>query len=164
MTPPRAPFKSVLVLFESVATTRGALQEVVEVADSETVIELLGIVNPRWMLNGFAATSGFVLQPEQLQQEELCQLSRSLADVADTVPSNLVLRVLTRVGRPGRVLAELARSRNYDLIVLPRRAGIPLLGGRRPRWSERRLGLDGTVVLRHHAETLQGPHAKAVKS
>ena len=163
MTPPRAPFKSVLVLFASVETTRGALREVVEVADSETVIELLGIVNPRWVLNGLAATSGFGLRPEQLQHEELCQLSRSLADVADTVPANLVLRVLTRVGSRGRVLADLARSRNYDLIVLPRRAGIPLLGGRRPRWSQRRLGRGGAVVRRYHAETLQGPHAEAVK-
>jgi nucleotide-binding universal stress UspA family protein len=164
MTPPRAPFKNVLVLFESVEATRGALQEVVEVADNETVIELLGIVNPRWVLNGFAATGGFGLRPEQLQQDELCHLSRSLADLAATVPTNLVLRVLTRVGRPGPVLADLARSRDYDLIVLPRRTPIPLLGGRRPRWSQRRLGLDGTVVLRYHAETLQGPHAKAVKS
>ena len=126
----------ILVLFDGVDTTTNALREAAELAGSGTVIELVGIVNPRWTLYRVAFASGSGLQPEQIHREELCQLNQALIEVARTAPDAVELQIITKLGRPSRVEAELRRDGGYDLMMLPSSASSSSPGAR--CWWRRR--------------------------
>jgi hypothetical protein len=125
------------VVFDGVETTTAALSEAIDLADRRAVIDLIGIVSPRWLLHNLAFASGSGLPPERLREEELHQLRGQLLEAGQAVPGSIGLRTVARVGRRREVLTELVRSAEFDLIIVPRRTGFPrvLPRGRRSATS-----------------------------
>jgi len=128
---PRAVHR-VLVAFDGSAGAWAALQQGIEIAVGQrALLTIAGVVGEPAVWMGF----GPVTMPytrEMILRELERDMQQKLAAARDEVPATVSVTTRLLHGRPARVLAALADSGDYDLVVAgPRKANFArrLLGG-----------------------------------
>jgi nucleotide-binding universal stress UspA family protein len=128
---PRAIHR-VLLAFDGSPGSWAALEQAIAVADNQrALLTIAGVVGEPTIWLGY----GPAIMPytrETMIRELEVDMERKLAAARDEVPATISVTTLLLHGKPARVLAKLAESGNYDLVVAgPRKAGFfrRLFGG-----------------------------------
>jgi nucleotide-binding universal stress UspA family protein len=118
------PVQRVLLAFDGSPGAWAALEQAIAVADSQhALLTIAGVVPEPTVWLGF----GPAVLPytrESMMRELERDMQQKLAAARDEVPATVSVTTRLLHGRPARVLAELAESGGYDLVVAgPRRVG-----------------------------------------
>jgi nucleotide-binding universal stress UspA family protein len=137
----------ILVAFDGSPGAWAALERAIEIAVAQSArLTIAAVVPEPRLYTGFGPLV-LPYSPETLRREAEREMLRLLAAARDDVPANVSLTTQLLHGRPGRVLAQLARSGDYDLVVT----------GPRPTGRLRRLlhsGVTNTLLSRTRASVL----------
>jgi hypothetical protein len=104
-----------------------ALQHAIALADpSLTVLELVAVTKGHRWLDAFSyldAASAIAVNDER--RRERVQAEQALAAARDEVPASVTATSRVLYGAPRRVLLQLARSGEYELLVCTQRSILP---------------------------------------
>jgi nucleotide-binding universal stress UspA family protein len=118
------PVQRVLLAFDGSPGAWAALDQAIAVADSQHALLTIAGVIPEptvWLGIGPAVVP---YTRESMLRELERDMQQKLAAARDEVPATVSVTTRLLHGRPARVLAELAESGRYDLVVAgPRRVG-----------------------------------------
>ena len=105
-------FKSILVAVDGSIHSQLALEQAVDLARSEgSRLTLIGVAG--------SSLSWPSVQQQVVSDAELEEAMRAVVDkAAETVPENIPLRTVVRLGHPGDEIFTEASRGDYDLIVM----------------------------------------------
>ena len=105
-------FKSILVAVDGSIHSELALEQAVDLARSEeSRMTLIGVAGP--------SLSPLVVQQPVVSDAELEEAMRAVVDnAAQTVPEDIPIRTIVRLGHPGDEIYTEASRGDYDLIVM----------------------------------------------
>ena len=108
----------VLVAYDGSKGARAALARGIEVAVANHALLTIAAVveQPVVACTPFSATC-MPFTPEQMRRDAEQEMRRELAAARDEVPATVSVTTQLLCGRPARVLAALAESGHYDLVV-----------------------------------------------
>jgi nucleotide-binding universal stress UspA family protein len=118
------PVRRILVAFDGSPGAWAALERGIEIAVAQSALLTVAAVvaEPR-LYAGFGPLA-MPYSPDTLRRDAEREMHRLLAAARDEVPANVSLTTQLLVGRPAKVLAELAAGGGYDLVVTgPRPSG-----------------------------------------
>jgi nucleotide-binding universal stress UspA family protein len=118
------PVRRILVAFDGSLGAWAALQRGIEIAVAErALLTIAAVVEPPVL---YAGLSPMVLpvSPDVLRRDAERAMLRTLGAARDEVPATVSVTTQVLHGRPAKVLAALAESGGYDLVVTgPRPSG-----------------------------------------
>ena len=128
LTPPLAadahPVRRILVAFDGSPGAWAALERAIEIAVAQSALLTIAAVVPEPHIYAGFGPLALPYSPDALRRDAEREMLRLLAAARDEVPANVSLTTQLLVGRPAKVLAELAASGDYDLVVTgPRPSG-----------------------------------------
>jgi nucleotide-binding universal stress UspA family protein len=118
------PVQRVLLAFDGSPGAWAALDQAIAVADSQhALLTIAGVIPEPTVWLGYGPAVVPYTRETMLRELER-DMQQKLAAARDEVPATVSVTTRLLHGRPARVLAELAESGRYDLVVAgPRRVG-----------------------------------------
>jgi nucleotide-binding universal stress UspA family protein len=111
------PVRRILVAFDGSQGAWAALERAIEIAVAQSALLTIAAVLPEPHL--YAGFGPFALpySPDTLRRDAEREMQRMIGAARDEVPANVSLTTLLLTGRPAKVLARLAATGDYDLVV-----------------------------------------------
>jgi nucleotide-binding universal stress UspA family protein len=118
------PIQRVLLAFDGSRGAWAALRQAVDVAVSQRALLTIAAVVPEPTVWAGFGPVAMPFTREMLRRDLEREMERNLAAARDEIPATVSVTTRLLNGRPSAVLAALAQSGGYDLVVTgPRRTG-----------------------------------------
>jgi nucleotide-binding universal stress UspA family protein len=116
--------RRILVAFDGSPGACAALDRAIEIAVAQSALLTIAAVVPEPRLYAGFGPLALPYSPDTLRRDAEREMLRLLGEARDEVPANISLTTVLLSGRPAKVLARLAASGDYDLVVTgPRPSG-----------------------------------------
>ena len=118
------PIQRVLLAFDGSPGAWAALERAIDVAVGQrALLTIVGVVPEPTVWLGFGPAA-LPFTQEMIRRDLEREMERTLAAARDEIPATVSVTTLLLHGRPATVLAALAHTGDFDLVVVgPRRGG-----------------------------------------
>jgi nucleotide-binding universal stress UspA family protein len=109
--------RRILVAFDGSPGAWAALERAIEIAVAQTALLTIAAVVAEPRLYAGCGPFAMPYSPDTLRRDAEREMLRLLAAARDEVPANVSLTTQLLTGRPAKLLAALAATGDYDLVV-----------------------------------------------